>query len=582
MRRRRLAVLPLVALVAASGLVTAAPAATPAVTGVQHRPRTALLRPTSSRNSRGSTPWRRSSRTIADKKVPATKEGVKKSALEHGLGPREDLHRWEPAGRKAAGQASEQKSVKSGQNPRQIKQAKATQTAKLLTVLVEFNPNANDDFSGVQVPATVFGDRTCVQGGIQNGPLHNQIPNPADAPLPGQQHVLGRRLQPGALRPDAVHVGGDHRARPPGPHRSRRPARASTSPGSRCGTTTSRCPRAPTPSTGAATPWVQVPHSEAWYGADRCTLNDEGEMVAGPPQRQVGHPDNPQRTRTARHRRRQRPDDAASRLPAPRLRHRGSVRPRRRRQPVRTGRLHRPRRARPRRRGQVRRRRLPRRRTPSGRTPARSSAAYHIPGHRPSAVQLHRPARGLRRGRVLARVRPRPRASGPLRHERRRRLAHRVLGPHELRLAQWALVPVDAHPHGHLGQVDPRLGRPAHPRSRRRRSRRPRSARRRARPGHRGRRAGQPARQDDHPRHSSQRHLDVVEQQRSGLGRRAPRPHRRRAGRAPTPGSGCGTTTPSRRTGTSASSRSPPTVAPRGRAEGLRRGRRRGHHPRRL
>ena len=23
---------------------------------------------------------------------------------------------------------------------------------------------------------------------------------------------------------------------------------------------------------GAATPWVQVPHSEAWYGADRCTL----------------------------------------------------------------------------------------------------------------------------------------------------------------------------------------------------------------------------------------------------------------------------------------------------------------------
>ena len=44
----------------------------------------------------------------------------------------------------------EAKSLKSGKSPKQIKShnkgAKATQEAKLLTILVEFNENANDDF----------------------------------------------------------------------------------------------------------------------------------------------------------------------------------------------------------------------------------------------------------------------------------------------------------------------------------------------------------------------------------------------------------------------------------------------------
>ena len=46
-------------------------------------------------------------------------------------------------------------------------------------MLVEFNPTANDDFTDVMVPETVVRDRTCVPGNIQNGPLHNTIPNPA-------------------------------------------------------------------------------------------------------------------------------------------------------------------------------------------------------------------------------------------------------------------------------------------------------------------------------------------------------------------------------------------------------------------
>ena len=48
---------------------------------------------------------------------------------------------------------------------------------------------------------------------------------------------------------------------------------------------------------GAATPWVKVPHSEAWYGATRCFLNDNGEWVAGAI---AGHDRATRTTRSAR------------------------------------------------------------------------------------------------------------------------------------------------------------------------------------------------------------------------------------------------------------------------------------------
>jgi immune inhibitor A len=40
--------------------------------------------------------------------------------------------------------------ARTGRSPRAFKHAPSTQTARLLTVLVEFNPNANDDFSAFQ------------------------------------------------------------------------------------------------------------------------------------------------------------------------------------------------------------------------------------------------------------------------------------------------------------------------------------------------------------------------------------------------------------------------------------------------
>src|SRR5690606_31074733 len=45
----------------------------------------------------------------------------------------------------------EAQAIKTGSSPRKIKKAPNTQVAKLLTILVEFNENANDDFTDVLV-----------------------------------------------------------------------------------------------------------------------------------------------------------------------------------------------------------------------------------------------------------------------------------------------------------------------------------------------------------------------------------------------------------------------------------------------
>lgn len=79
--------------------------------------------------------------------------------------------------------AREAEAIRSGLNPADFlfKKAKTAKSAKLLTLLVEFNDTANDDFSGFVRPASVTDD-TCVTeppGTLLNGPLHNKIPDPA-------------------------------------------------------------------------------------------------------------------------------------------------------------------------------------------------------------------------------------------------------------------------------------------------------------------------------------------------------------------------------------------------------------------
>ncbi|MBX6357117.1 MAG: immune inhibitor A [Micromonosporaceae bacterium] len=196
----------------------------------------------------------------------------------------------------------EREAVRTGKNPRQIRYKKANQTqvAKLLTILVEFNENANDDFTDVMVPQATFDDaltpdvneRDCVPGNIQNGPLHNNIPNPAENAHKDNNSMwvpdfssefynkmlysttgITERVRPDLRGPDGK-KGIDLR-------------------GYTMHNMYLEMSKGAYTVDGEATPWVKVPHSEAWYAADTCQLVD-GKWVAGASQDMNGHPDNPE------------------------------------------------------------------------------------------------------------------------------------------------------------------------------------------------------------------------------------------------------------------------------------------------
>jgi immune inhibitor A len=186
----------------------------------------------------------------------------------------------------------EARAIKEGKSPRQIKQAKGMQEAQLLTILVEFNNAANDDFTGVKVPETVFESRECVDGNVQNGPLHNNIPNPATYSHADNNTFWVPDFSPAHFNNMLYTKEGiTERVRPD-----------LTGPDGEAGIDISgytmknmyeEMSKGAYTVNGAATPWVTVPHSEAWYGASRCFLNDEGEWEAGAIQSMNGHPDNP-------------------------------------------------------------------------------------------------------------------------------------------------------------------------------------------------------------------------------------------------------------------------------------------------
>jgi immune inhibitor A len=74
---------------------------------------------------------------------------------------------------------------KTGKSPRTIARTQQgmpnVQHARLLVIPVEFNPNANDDFSGYERydANDPSGCVTEPAGTVFNGPTHNQIPDPA-------------------------------------------------------------------------------------------------------------------------------------------------------------------------------------------------------------------------------------------------------------------------------------------------------------------------------------------------------------------------------------------------------------------
>ncbi|MYS83356.1 M6 family metalloprotease domain-containing protein [Streptomyces sp. SID5474] len=159
--------------------------------------------------------------------------------------------------------------ARTGKSPRAQTEA-ARQDARLLTVLVEFDDRADDDFSGFSRPTSIA-DPTCVTeppGTVKNGPRHNLLPDPA---IGGQdnntlwvkdfdRHHYERMLYSEGgvterVRPDLT--GPDGR---PGVDLAgltmrnmyREMSHGAYSVG------------------GEAAGWVSVPHSEAWYAAGHC------------------------------------------------------------------------------------------------------------------------------------------------------------------------------------------------------------------------------------------------------------------------------------------------------------------------
>ena len=91
-----------------------------------------------------------------DGKVPRNRPGEAPAS-----GPTNDLQRWWgqqaqkhsggfPVAARGLAQAEARALQNGNVNPNRFKKAPSTQAARLLTVLVEFNPNANDDFTGFE------------------------------------------------------------------------------------------------------------------------------------------------------------------------------------------------------------------------------------------------------------------------------------------------------------------------------------------------------------------------------------------------------------------------------------------------
>ncbi len=186
---------------------------------------------------------------------------------------------------------AEQRAIKTGKNPREFKKAPATQEAKLLTLLVEYDETVSYDWSGVMVPRTVTGDRTCVPAeDVPAGPLHNNIPNPADwaegednnsfwvedfSPEHFNKMLYTDEGITERVRTDLTGPDGE-----PGFDISGYTMKAMYEEMSKGAYTV----------TGEATPWIKLDNSEAYYAADTCTQDEDGNWQAGRMQDMDGYP----------------------------------------------------------------------------------------------------------------------------------------------------------------------------------------------------------------------------------------------------------------------------------------------------
>ncbi|MEV4458190.1 immune inhibitor A domain-containing protein [Microbispora sp. NPDC049633] len=185
----------------------------------------------------------------------------------------------------------EKQAIRTGKNPFDFiyKKAKTTRTAKLLTLLVEFNDQANDDFSGWSHPRTIDDVDDCITeppGTKLNGPLHNTIPNPATAAGGGKDNNSMWVADFNTAHYNNMlysSTGITTRVRPDlkDPRDGKKGIDIS---GYTMKNMYEEMSKGAYTVTGEAVGWLKVPHSEAWYGAGKCHTY---------PQDMTGHPDNP-------------------------------------------------------------------------------------------------------------------------------------------------------------------------------------------------------------------------------------------------------------------------------------------------
>ncbi|MFC6084499.1 immune inhibitor A domain-containing protein [Sphaerisporangium aureirubrum] len=188
----------------------------------------------------------------------------------------------------------ERQAVRTGKNPFEwlYKKAKTTQKAKLLTLLVEFNENANDDFSGYSRPVSTDNPDECVTepaGTKLNGPLHNKIPNPATAAGGGKDNNSMwvqdfNNAHYNAMLYSSKGITKRVRTDLTDPRDGKKGIDIS---GYTMKNMYEEMSKGAYTVTGEALGWIKAPHSEAWYGAGKC-----GAAI----QDTSGHPDNPRGT----------------------------------------------------------------------------------------------------------------------------------------------------------------------------------------------------------------------------------------------------------------------------------------------
>ncbi|MFI9555774.1 immune inhibitor A domain-containing protein [Nonomuraea endophytica] len=215
------------------------------------------------------------------------------SPAARSLSPAQKFDQKFTSGNPVAGRvlaARENEAIRTGRNPADwiFKKSKQTKTAKLLTLLVEFNENANDDFSGYNRLRTPdSGPEDCVvepPGTKMNGPLHNNIPDPASLPQKDNNSFWVPDFSPAHFN-KMLYTDKGITERVRKDLKDPRDGRAGIDiSGHTMKKMYEEMSKGAYSVTGSAVGWIKAPHSEAWYGAAAC---------GGAPQDMSGHPDNP-------------------------------------------------------------------------------------------------------------------------------------------------------------------------------------------------------------------------------------------------------------------------------------------------